>query len=41
MIQARIRKHFSAGPESSAFDLDVEFEAAEGVTVLFGGERLG
>lgn len=41
MIEARIRKHYAAGPDSSAFDLDVEFEAAEGVTVLFGASGAG
>jgi molybdate transport system ATP-binding protein len=41
MIQARIRKHFAAGPESPAFDLDVEFEARDGVTVLFGASGAG
>src|SRR5690348_7957850 len=41
MIQARIRKHFSGGSESSAFDLDVEFEAGDGVTVLFGASGAG
>jgi molybdate transport system ATP-binding protein len=41
MIQARIRRRFAAGPESSAFDLDVEFEAREGVTVLFGASGAG
>jgi molybdate transport system ATP-binding protein len=41
MIQAHIRKRFGAGPESSAFDLDVEFEAREGVTVLFGASGAG
>lgn len=41
MIQARIHKRFAAGPESSAFDLDVEFEARDGVTVLFGASGAG
>jgi molybdate transport system ATP-binding protein len=41
MMEARIRKHYSAGPESSAFDLDVEFEAGDGVTVLFGASGAG
>jgi molybdate transport system ATP-binding protein len=41
MIEARIRKRYPAGPESSAFDLDVEFEAADGVTVLFGASGAG
>jgi molybdate transport system ATP-binding protein len=41
MIRARIRKRFVAGTESSAFELDVEFEAAEGVTVLFGASGAG
>ncbi len=41
MIHARIRKRFAAGSESSAFDLDVDFEAREGVTVLFGASGAG
>jgi molybdate transport system ATP-binding protein len=41
MIQARISKRFAAGPESSGFDLDVDFEAREGVTVLFGASGAG
>jgi molybdate transport system ATP-binding protein len=41
MIQAHIRKHYPPGPESSAFDLDVTFEAGEGVTVLFGASGAG
>ena len=41
MIQARISKRFVPGPESSAFDLDVEFEARDGVTVLFGASGAG
>ena len=41
MIRARIRKRFPAGADSSAFDLDVEFEAAGGVTVLFGSSGAG
>ena len=41
MISARIRKHFPPGPESSAFTLDIDFEAASGVTVLFGPSGSG
>jgi molybdate transport system ATP-binding protein len=41
MIHARIRKRFPAGSESSAFDLDVEFQAGDGVTVLFGASGAG
>lgn len=41
MIQARIGKHFSAGPESAAFALEVEFQAAAGITVLFGPSGAG
>jgi molybdate transport system ATP-binding protein len=41
MIRARILKHFPAGTESSAFTLDIEFEAATGVTVLFGASGSG
>ena len=41
MIQARIARRFASGPESSAFELDVDFEAREGVTVLFGASGAG
>jgi len=41
MIQARIRKRFPAGPESAGFALDVEFQAAAGITVLFGPSGAG
>ena len=41
MIQARIRKHYRAGRESAAFSLDVDFQAAAGVTVLFGPSGAG
>jgi len=41
MIQVRIRKTFAAGPDSSGFTLDLEFQAAAGVTVLFGPSGSG
>ena len=41
MIQARVRKHFAASPESAAFTLDLEFEAGPGVTVLYGPSGAG
>jgi molybdate transport system ATP-binding protein len=41
MLQARIGKHFPAGPDSSPFSLQVEFQAAAGVTVLFGPSGAG
>ena len=41
MIQARIRKQFAARPESAAFGLDIEFQAARGFTVLFGPSGAG
>ncbi len=41
MIFARIKKHFPARPDSSAFTLDLEFTAAAGVTVLFGPSGSG
>lgn len=41
MIRARIRKQFPSGPESAGFALDVEFEAAKGITVLFGPSGAG
>jgi molybdate transport system ATP-binding protein len=41
MIQARIAKRFAPGPESAGFSLNVEFQAAAGVTVLFGASGSG
>ncbi|HEV2687307.1 MAG TPA: ABC transporter ATP-binding protein [Bryobacteraceae bacterium] len=41
MIQARIRKQFSPGAESAGFSLDVEFQTATGITVLFGPSGAG
>ncbi|HXP87939.1 MAG TPA: ABC transporter ATP-binding protein [Bryobacteraceae bacterium] len=41
MIAARIRKTYPARPDSAAFTLDLEFEAAAGVTVLFGPSGAG
>src|ERR1700726_2473712 len=41
MIHARIRKRYAGGSQSSPFDLDVEFEAGDGVTVLFGASGAG
>lgn len=41
MIEARIRKTFPPRPDSSGFSLDLEFEAAAGVTVLFGPSGAG
>jgi molybdate transport system ATP-binding protein len=41
MIQARIRKQFPAGRDSSGFSLDLEFETSPGVTVLFGPSGAG
>lgn len=41
MLRARLRKTFPARPDSAAFALDVEFEAASGVTVLFGPSGSG
>jgi molybdate transport system ATP-binding protein len=41
MIGVRIRKHFPASRESAAFTLDLEFQAASGVTVLFGPSGAG
>ena len=41
MIQARIRKHYPPGPDSAGFSLDVDFQAAGGVTVLFGPSGSG
>ncbi len=41
MIQAKIRKQYAAGPDSAGFSLDLEFESAAGVTVLFGSSGAG
>jgi molybdate transport system ATP-binding protein len=41
MIDVRIRKHFPASRESAAFTLDLEFQAASGITVLFGPSGAG
>jgi ABC-type sulfate/molybdate transport systems ATPase subunit len=41
MIQARIRKIFPPRKDSSGFLLDVDFQAAAGVTVLFGPSGAG
>src|SRR5262249_33267900 len=41
MIHVRLRKAFPAGPDSAGFSLDLEFQAREGVTVLFGPSGAG
>ena len=41
MISARLRKTFFARPDSAPFSLDLEFQAAAGVTVLFGPSGSG
>jgi molybdate transport system ATP-binding protein len=41
MIRAAIVKRFAPGPESAGFQLDIEFEARPGVTVLFGPSGSG
>ena len=41
MISARIRKSYPARPDSASFTLDLEFEAAAGITVLFGPSGAG
>jgi molybdate transport system ATP-binding protein len=41
MIHVRIRKAYAAGPDSSGFSLDLEFQATAGVTVLFGPSGSG
>ena len=41
MIRCKIARRFPAGPDSPAFDIDLEFEAAEGVTVLYGPSGSG
>ena len=41
MLQARLRKTFPKGPDAAGFSLDLEFQAAAGVTVLFGPSGSG
>ncbi len=41
MIQARIRKRFAPASESAGFSLDIDFQAASGITVLFGPSGAG
>ena len=41
MIQARIRKRYPPGPESSGFALDIELRSGAGITVLFGPSGAG
>jgi len=41
MIQARIHKSFPPGPHFAAFSLEVEFQASNGVSVLFGPSGSG
>jgi molybdate transport system ATP-binding protein len=41
MMDVRIRKRFPAGEESAGFHLDVQFEAAAGITVLYGPSGSG
>lgn len=41
MIQARIRKSFSPGPESAGFSLELDFQAGLGITVFFGPSGSG
>jgi molybdate transport system ATP-binding protein len=41
MISARLRKTFAARPDSAPFSLELEFQAAAGVTVLFGPSGSG
>jgi len=41
MIRGNIVKRFRPGPESAGFHLDIEFEAAPGVTVLYGPSGSG
>jgi molybdate transport system ATP-binding protein len=41
VISARIRKAYAQRPDSGAFSLDLEFEAAAGITVLFGPSGAG
>lgn len=41
MIHARISRRFAAAADSAAFSLSVEFQAMQGITVLFGPSGAG
>jgi molybdate transport system ATP-binding protein len=41
MLRATISKRFAAGPESPGFNLNIEIEAAPGVSVLYGPSGSG
>jgi molybdate transport system ATP-binding protein len=41
VISAKLRKTFPARPDSASFSLELEFQAAAGVTVLFGPSGSG
>jgi molybdate transport system ATP-binding protein len=41
MIQARIRKQYSAHGDSASFSLDIELETSSGITALFGPSGAG
>jgi molybdate transport system ATP-binding protein len=41
MIRTRLRKTFPARPDSASFSLELEFQAAAGITVLFGPSGSG
>ena len=41
MISGKIVKRFASGPESTGFHIDIEFEAAPGVTVFYGPSGSG
>lgn len=40
-IRARVEKRFPGGPGSQPFHLDVEFEAADGISIFFGASGAG
>ncbi len=40
-IRARIEKRFPGGPGSQPFHLDIEFEAADGISIFFGPSGAG
>lgn len=41
MLRVDLQKRFEPGPRSAGFDLDVQFEAEQGVTALFGPSGAG
>lgn len=41
MLEARLQKRYKATKDCPGFELNVNFTAGTGVTVLFGAKRVG